>query len=123
AGVAFLGAYVLAYALWTLLHTGITQVVIRTVGGHGSMFWLQWGTFTDIVIEGLSEPLRMCLLALAFHRCLALFRSRASAASPDPGPGAAPAGSAPLTPDVPASTAATLSSSAGGAPTDHREAT
>ena len=121
AGVAFLGAYVLAYALWSILHTLVTQVVLRLVGGHAVVFWLQWGTFTDIVIEGLTEPLRMCLLALAFHRCLALFRSRASAPGPTlPGP-TPPAAGSPTTPvratGVPSAPADAPAAAPGGSPT------
>lgn len=84
AGLAFLGAYVLTYAVWTLLHALLNRAVLAAVGGHEVLFWIRWGTFTDLAIEGLSEPLRMCLLALAFHRCLALFRSRASTEEPTP---------------------------------------
>lgn len=92
AGLAFLGAYVLTYSFWTLGHALLNRLVLWIVGGHEVVFWIRWGTFTDLVIEGLSEPLRMCLLALAFHRCLALFRSRASTSQPDDQPDAQAAG-------------------------------
>ncbi len=75
AGIGFLGSYVLVHALWTVVDTAWTQLVIRVIGGHEVMFWLTWQPFVALV-EGLTEPLRMCLLAVAFHRCLVHFRER-----------------------------------------------
>ncbi|MFW6600113.1 hypothetical protein ACQBAU_00035 [Propionibacteriaceae bacterium Y2011] len=78
AGLTFLGAYVLVYALWTGLSQLYELVVMRLVGGHDVIFWSKWGTLTDIVVDVPLETLRMCLLALAFHRCLQMFHDRAS---------------------------------------------
>ena len=74
AGVGFLGAYVLVYAVWTVVTMAWTQLVIRLIGGHEVMFWLTWQPLVTLATDGVTEPLRMCLLAIAFHRCLIQFR-------------------------------------------------
>lgn len=84
AGATFLGSYVLVYALWEVLSQLWRTVVVQVVGGHSALVWLTLSPITDLVTEGLFEPLRMCLLALAFHRCFALFHDRASTVAPGP---------------------------------------
>jgi len=78
AGVTFLGSYVFVYALWTVLVAGWRHLVVLAIGGQDALTWLKLGPLADFLVLAPTEPLRMCLLALAFHRCLALFHDRAS---------------------------------------------
>ena len=55
----------------TLLYTAI--------GGHAIDFWVTWEPLTDLVQKLPFEPLRLCLLAVAFRRCLELFQQRVTA--------------------------------------------
>ncbi|GAA2093980.1 hypothetical protein GCM10009841_04100 [Microlunatus panaciterrae] len=77
AGAVFLGAYVLVYAIQEILQNYLHTLVITLVGGHLVGFWQVTSPIFDLVYTLPFEPLRICLLAVAFHRCLLVFLSRA----------------------------------------------
>lgn len=77
AGVIFLGAYVIVYAIQQILNNYVHLLVKGIVGGHDIDFWVPTDPIWDLVYNLPFEPLRMCLLAVAFRRCLELFRARA----------------------------------------------
>ena len=77
AGAIFLGAYLLAYALQAALRNYWTQIVNGVVGGHPAAFWFTWAPVFDLIGDLPFEPWRLCLLGVAFHRCLEIFRARA----------------------------------------------
>ncbi len=77
AGVIFLGAFIVVYSVHQIL-TNYTHVLVQKVlGGHDITFWVTWGPVWDLLYGLPFEPLRLCLLAVAFRRCLELFRARA----------------------------------------------
>ena len=86
AGPGFLGAFVLVYALVLIAQGAVQQLCLAVLGGHDMGFWYRAGPLLDLVDDVPWEPLRLCLLAVAFRRCLELFRQRTAAG----GPGAAP---------------------------------
>ncbi|QDP94765.1 hypothetical protein FOE78_01500 [Microlunatus elymi] len=77
AGVIFLGAYVLVYALQHVAATAFLLVMNRTVGGHDMSFWIVWLPGFNLLQDLIFEPWRLCLLAVALRRCLEIFRMRA----------------------------------------------
>ncbi|WP_152365141.1 hypothetical protein [Microlunatus speluncae] len=77
AGVIFLGAYIAVYAVHQILNNYAHVLVQSIVGGHDITFWVTWGPVWDLLYGLPFEPLRLCLLAVAFRRCLELFRARA----------------------------------------------
>jgi hypothetical protein len=77
AGVIFLGAYVVVYAVQDILTNYAHVLVQAVVGGHDIVFWVTLGPVFDLLYGLPFEPLRLCLLAVAFRRCLELFRARA----------------------------------------------
>jgi hypothetical protein len=94
AGVLFLGSFVLVYAVLGTVTSYASEGLHRLLGGHAMDFWLVWSPWVDLALELPFEPLRLCLLAVAFRRCLELFQQRSQAS--------AAAGSAPLVgPGVP----------------------
>lgn len=78
AGLTFLGVYVLIYGVWRALVSLLDAGVSLLIGGHPSEFWLVVGTATNLVEDLITETLRATLLAVAFHRCLQLFRVKAA---------------------------------------------
>jgi hypothetical protein len=48
------------------------------VGGHEGPFWVRWEPVLVLLQDALVEPIRLCLLAVAFRRCLELFALRAN---------------------------------------------
>lgn len=88
AGVVFLAAYVVLYTLIEVAENLLQFAVYRIVGGHGIEFWYIFGPSFDLLAELPLEPLRLCLLAVAFFRCLELFRARVM---PVPAPLTSPA--------------------------------
>ena len=90
AGVSFLVAFVVAYTLVEVVTNYVGYVVKLVLGGHEASFWFQYGPYLDIVYEVPWEPLRLCLLAVAFRRCLRVFQDRAGPAA-EFAPSAAPA--------------------------------
>jgi hypothetical protein len=77
AGVLFLGSYILAYSLVLIAQNYAQTVLYWLIGGHDGSFWIRWEPVTDLVYGAPFETLRLCLLAVAFRRCLELFRKRA----------------------------------------------
>ena len=78
AGLTFLGAYVLVYGVLRALVRVLEAAIVLAIGGHESSFWLVVGTGTNLVEDLLGETVRVVLLAVAFHRCLQLFRVKAA---------------------------------------------
>lgn len=76
AGAIFLGAFVLVYSLVAILTNYFEVLVLALIGGRDVSFWIVGGPTVDLLLEMPFEPLRLVLLAVAFRRCLELFRSR-----------------------------------------------
>lgn len=81
AGVLFLGSFVLVYGLLQSVTDYAADAITRLAGGHTVEFWTIWGPWLDLLQTLPFEPLRLCLLAVAFRRCLELFQQRSSAAA------------------------------------------
>jgi hypothetical protein len=90
-GPIFLGSFVLVYATVTILGNYLHTLVRLLVGGHPLQFWLIFDPLFDLVQTLPIEPLRLCLLAVAFRRCLELFDQRSRPRPPDPRPTRTPA--------------------------------
>ena len=97
AGLVFLGSFVLVYAALQALTTYAGATLHRALGGHTVDFWIVWGPWVDLAQVLPFEPLRLCLLAVAFRRCLELFEQRTRSADPG-GSGTLPPGAAVLDP-------------------------
>ena len=93
AGVLFLGSYILAYALVLIAQNYFETLLNWIVGGQGYIFWVRWEPAFAVLTEAPFETLRLCLLAVAFRRCLELFSQRVEAAAATPAPDRQPAGS------------------------------
>ena len=76
AGAIFLGALVLVYAVQAIVKNYLSTAIHLALGGHQVDFWIVTGPLVDLLPNLGVEPLRICLLAVAFRRCLELFRSR-----------------------------------------------
>lgn len=79
AGASFLGAYVLVY---NVLAIGANYVIVlcrAVLGGRETSFWYVVEPYVDLLQNLPWEPLRLSLLAVAFRRCLELFRRRGRA--------------------------------------------
>jgi hypothetical protein len=48
------------------------------------MFWVRWDPLIALMSNSLIEPVRLCLLAVAFRRCLELFALRSTTRFPPP---------------------------------------
>lgn len=77
AGAIFLGALVLVYAMQDIGRNYLSRFINLIVGGHEVDFWLVISPYVDLLVNVAFEPLRICLLAVAFRRCLELFRAQA----------------------------------------------
>ncbi|MCW2811667.1 MAG: hypothetical protein JWP61_2125 [Friedmanniella sp.] len=82
AGGGFLGAYVLLYGALTILRNYLDRLLHGLIGGREVDFWFVAGPFLDLARAVPLELLRLCLLAVAFRRCLELFRHRAADKAP-----------------------------------------
>ncbi|SEP80867.1 hypothetical protein [Microlunatus flavus] len=81
AGVSFLGAFVLVYTAVLVGQNEVRQLYRAVFGGRDIEFWYMADPYVSL-LEGLPwEPLRLCLLAVAFRRCLELFQRRSQAGS------------------------------------------
>lgn len=80
AGSRFLGAFVLVYTAVLVGQNSVQQLYLAVLGGHDIDFWYRLGPLLDLVDDLPWEPLRLCLLAVAFRRCLELFQQRSRAA-------------------------------------------
>ena len=76
AGVLFLGSYILAYSLVLIARNYFETLVNWVVGGREYTFWVRWEPVFDLLESAPFETLRLCLLAVAFRRCLELFQQR-----------------------------------------------
>lgn len=92
AGVGFLGSYVLLYTAIVVAKNSWTSLVHALIGGHPGEFWVRWEPVVELLTEGPYEPLRLCLLAVAFRRCLEVFRLRTETPLSFPPPQGAPVG-------------------------------
>ncbi len=79
AGLVFLGSYVLVYSMIAIAQNYAGTLLYAAIGGHPVDFWVTWEPLTDLVQKLPFEPLRLCLLAVAFRRCLELFQQRVTA--------------------------------------------
>ena len=84
AGGAFLGAFVLVYTVVIVAQNSVQRLYLAVLGGHGIDFWYRAGPLLDLVDNLPWEPLRLCLLAVAFRRCLELFQQRTARAAAEP---------------------------------------
>ena len=89
AGLIFLGSYVFVYNLVIILQNYLDRGINWLVGGHEAQFWVRWEPVFALIPDALIEPVRLCLLAVAFRRCLELFAQRSAvaplpAAQPEP---------------------------------------
>lgn len=73
AGPIFLGCYVFMYNLVIIAQNYLERLLHLIVGGHEGQFWVRWEPVFDLVQDALVEPIRLCLLAVAFRRCLEIF--------------------------------------------------
>ena len=94
AGVLFLGSYILAYALVLIAQNYFETLLHWIVGGRDYVFWVRWEPAVAVLTEAPFETLRLCLLAVAFRRCLELFSQRVEAAAATPPPAPVPVGAA-----------------------------
>jgi hypothetical protein len=78
AGVLFLGCYIFAYSLVLIAQKYFGQLLNLLIGGRQYTFWVRWEPVFDLLQTAPFETLRLCLLAVAFRRCLELFRQRAA---------------------------------------------
>jgi hypothetical protein len=91
AGALFLGSYILAYSLVLIAQNYFQTLLNWVVGGQSYIFWVRWEPAFAVLTEVPFETLRLCLLAVAFRRCLELFSLRVGAAA-GPTPEPVPAG-------------------------------
>jgi hypothetical protein len=78
AGLIFLGSYVFVYNLVIIAQNYVESGLNWLVGGHEIEFWVRWEPLSALLQDALTEPIRLCLLAVAFRRCLELFAQRAA---------------------------------------------
>jgi hypothetical protein len=83
-GPIFLGSFVLSYAAIEILSNYLHTAVRWFLGGHQVDFWLTVDPLIDLVQTLPIELLRLCLLSVAFRRCLELFAQRSDVGSSDP---------------------------------------
>lgn len=76
AGVVFLGAYVGVYSAIVMAYSGLEMLTNHLFADQQIAFWYAYGTSLALLPDVLLEPLRICLLAVAFRRCLELFWAR-----------------------------------------------
>ena len=77
-GPAFLGSFVLVYAAVRTLGNYLQTSLRLVTGGHDLDFWLVYDPLIELIRTLPVELLRLCLLAVAFRRCLELFDQRSA---------------------------------------------
>ena len=82
AGPIFLGSYIFVYDLVIILGNYLDMSINWLFGGHEAQFWVRWEPVFALLQDALVEPVRLCLLAVAFRRCLELFAQRSSVSGP-----------------------------------------
>ena len=85
-GAGFFGAYVFVYTVLAVARNYVTRLYQFVLGGHEASFWYLWEPVLDLVENLPWELLRICLLAVAFRRCLELFRRRGAGLTAVPWP-------------------------------------
>lgn len=89
-GVGSLGIFLVAYALLFALTQWANRLIFVAVGGHDISYWFVANDVLNLVIYGISEPVRVALLAAAFGYCLerwaALRMPQLDEAAPTPDP-------------------------------------
>ncbi len=78
-GPTFIGSFVVVYAAVTTLGNYLQTSERLVTGGHDLDFWLVFDPLIELVRTLPIELLRLCLLAVAFRRCLELFNQRSVA--------------------------------------------
>jgi len=84
AGPLFLGSYIFVYNLVIIAGNYLEILINWLVGGHEAQFWVRWEPVFALAQDALVEPVRLCLLAVAFRRCLELFGQRSAASATIP---------------------------------------
>jgi hypothetical protein len=89
-GPAFIGSFVLVYAAVRTLGNYLQTAIRLVTGGHDLDFWLVYDPLIELLRTLPVELLRLCLLAVAFRRCLELFDQRSVMAPAPPAAAAVP---------------------------------
>jgi hypothetical protein len=76
AGAIFLGSYVLLYTAIVVIQNAVTRLVHFLAGGRQVDFWYTNDPLINLLQNVPWELLRICLLAVAFRRCLEVFQAR-----------------------------------------------
>ena len=84
AGPIFLGSYIFLFNLVSIAQNYLGILIDLIIGGHPGMFWVRWDPLIALMSNSLIEPIRLCLLAVAFRRCLELFALRSTIRFPPP---------------------------------------
>ena len=66
------------YNLALIAQNYLERLLHLIVGGHEGQFWVRWEPVFSRVQDALVEPVRLCLLAVAFRRCLEIFVQRST---------------------------------------------
>ena len=97
AGFVFLAAYIVLYTLIEVAENLLESLTYWVIGGHQVEYWFLFGPLLELWSQLPLEPVRLCLLAVAFFRCLEIFRARVEAMPTAPAASLAPAASNPVT--------------------------
>lgn len=65
-GPVLFGAFVLAYASWSLAEQLATRGVLEVIGGHDLRFWAGVFPLVSVGIAAIAEPLRVAIVATAY---------------------------------------------------------
>lgn len=77
AGMGLIGAFCLLHALTRLATWLVRRALQFVLGPNRSDLWVAWGLPQDLLEMLAGEPLRLCLLAVTFARCVTLLAQRA----------------------------------------------
>ncbi len=76
AGATFVGAYVFCYTVLQVLTNYVDRALYAVIGGRDVGFWFMAEPIFGLIKDVPLELLRLCLLAVAFRRCLELLALR-----------------------------------------------
>lgn len=79
AGALFLATYFLLHSVIEQVGSLARMGLMHLIGGHDASFWMVLDPLLNVP-DQLALSVRLCLLVVAFHRCLLIFRDRADAA-------------------------------------------
>lgn len=85
-GVAFLGSFIVLYAVVRTLADGIDYLFALVIGGQTFEAWVGIEPVAEMITVAITEPIRLVLLAVTYQLALERFRSRASVRLPAPAP-------------------------------------